>query len=154
MEPIADNMQKYANYREQMTRLSKAIKAEFYLEAIFIEYAIIEDRLESVLRHSGKFNPEKHNTMDKKLKRVEEMQRAKTGSKVLLRKYISDELKDSIYQWKKVRNDLIHALMKQSLHTADLQKLAMEGQAIVKTLNSKVSSYNRALKKTKRMEEK
>lgn len=43
----ADNMQKYLNYKEQMGRLKKAIANSFYLEAIFIEYAIIEDRLES-----------------------------------------------------------------------------------------------------------
>ena len=61
MEQISDNMQKYANYKEQMGRLKKALSQGFYLEAIFIEYAILEDRLESVLRHSGKWNgsPEK-----------------------------------------------------------------------------------------------
>lgn len=53
MEQITDNMQKYANYKEQMGRLSKALTQGFFLEAIFIEYAILEDRLESILRHSG-----------------------------------------------------------------------------------------------------
>ena len=57
MEQIKDNMQKYANYKTQMGRLKKALSYQFYLEAIFIEYAIMEDRLESVLRHSGKWDP-------------------------------------------------------------------------------------------------
>ena len=65
MDTHIDNMQKYANYREQFGRLKKAINNNFYLEAIFIEYAIIEDRLESILRHSGKLNPEKHNQLNK-----------------------------------------------------------------------------------------
>ena len=56
MEQITDNMQKYANYKEQMGRLNKALTSRFFLEAIFIEYAIMEDRLESVLRHSGRWN--------------------------------------------------------------------------------------------------
>ena len=45
--------EKYYNYKEQFERLNKALKNEFYLEAIFIEYAILEDRTESVLRHAG-----------------------------------------------------------------------------------------------------
>ena len=48
------NMQKYFNYQEQMVRLKKALAAQFYLEAIFIEYAVMEDRLASVLIHSGR----------------------------------------------------------------------------------------------------
>lgn len=54
MEQITDNMQKYANYKEQMGRLSKALTQGFFLEAIFIEYAILEDRLESILRPQRK----------------------------------------------------------------------------------------------------
>ncbi len=57
MDSIPDNMQKYENYREQMGRLKRAIREHFYLEAIFIEYAILEDRLEAVFRHAGKWRP-------------------------------------------------------------------------------------------------
>ena len=117
MNTTIDNMQKYTNYREQMGRLNKAIRNGFFLEAIFIEYAILEDRIESVLRHSGKFNPDRHRTLNSKLRRMEEMQRAK---KELLRKYISDELIASITEWKEERNRLIHALMKQNLHTEEI----------------------------------
>ena len=49
------NMQKHFNYQEQMVRLKKAMAAQFYLAAIFIEYAVMEDRLESILRHSSAF---------------------------------------------------------------------------------------------------
>ena len=46
------NMEKYANYREQMERLNRAMKERFFLEAMFIEYAVMEDRCESILtRH-------------------------------------------------------------------------------------------------------
>ena len=41
------NQQKYENYRVQSRRLAGALRSGFYLEAVFIEYAIIEDRLES-----------------------------------------------------------------------------------------------------------
>ena len=52
---LADNMQKYENYKEQFKRLNRALANGFNLEAVFIEYAIMEDRTESILRHAGKY---------------------------------------------------------------------------------------------------
>ncbi len=144
MDTQIDNMQKYANYKEQFGRLKKALTYKFYLEAIFIEYAIIEDRFESILRHSGKFNPEKHNSLNTKLRRIKEMQREKKG---LVKKYFTDELIEEICEWKEERNQLIHALMKQLLHTEDLESVALQGEEIAKTITNKTKSYNNALKK-------
>lgn len=144
MENKISNMQKYENYRIQMGRLSRAIKAEFYLEAIFIEYAIMEDRLESILVHAGKFNPKKHDKMDKKLGKVEEISQEK---KALAHKYFSAELIQSIYSWKNSRNDLIHALMKQNLVTDELKAVAISGRDIVKTLNTKSTAFRKANEK-------
>ena len=144
MEYITDNMQKYENYKEQMTRLKKALTSGFYLEAIAIEYAIIEDRVESVLRHTGVFNPEKHNTLNKKLNRLSELQRNKKG---LVRKYLSEELLQSIYTWKDERNPMAHALLKLHLHTEDLQSIALTGKTLVDMLSTKVRSYNKALER-------
>ena len=144
MENIASNQEKYENYREQMSRLTKAMKAEFYLEAIFIEYAILEDRLESALRHAGKWNPKKNYSIYKKCTLLLKLTEDKNG---LARKYFSEELIQSVLDWKDSRNCLIHALMNQSLHTSDLRELAKNGQQIVKTLNSKTTSFNRALQK-------
>lgn len=47
------NLEKYENYRRQKSQLKKALANEFFYEAIFIEYAIMEDRLEAALRHGG-----------------------------------------------------------------------------------------------------
>lgn len=135
---------KYLNYKEQMVRLKKAMAAQFFLEAIFIEYAVMEDRLESILRHSGVFNPERHSTIQAKLRRVSELRRAK---KSLLNRSLSEELLQEIYHWKDERNRLIHALMKQDLHTEDLKKFALHGQQIVKELNAKTTNYRRALER-------
>ena len=149
MNSQIDNMQKYANYKEQFGRLKKALNYKFYLEAIFIEYAIIEDRLESVLRHSNKFNPDKHNSLNSKLRKIKDMQREK---KSLLRKYLNEELTEEVSVWKEDRNRLIHALMKQSLHTEDLEKIALEGQQLAKTISNKTKSYNNALAKQNKEE--
>ena len=144
MEQYVDNMQKYENYKEQMRRLKKALKEQFYLEAISIEYAIIEDRIESVLRHTGVFNPEKHNMLNKKLNRLLELQRRKDG---LVRKYFSDELINEIHSWKNERNPMTHALLNLKLHTEDLEDIAVRGEALVKKVSSKTSLYNRALER-------
>ena len=46
------NYEKRDRYIELNETLSKALEQEFYYEAIFIEYAIFEDRTESLIRHS------------------------------------------------------------------------------------------------------
>ena len=145
VQPITNNMQKYSNYKEQMGRLSKAINQCFYLEALFIEYAIIEDRTESILRHTGiDTDKQKYTALDGKLKKLADMAREKKG---LLRKYFAPEIWEDILAWKEQRNKLIHALMKQSFHSPDLEKIVMDGLALVKVLNNKSSLYNRAVDK-------
>ena len=53
---MTDNQQKYLNYKEQFKRLNRAFANGFNLEAMFIAYSIMEDRSESVLKHSGKYD--------------------------------------------------------------------------------------------------
>ena len=144
MEHKADNMQKYANYKEQMGRLKRALKEQYYLEAIAIEYAIIEDRIESVLRHSGVYRPDKHNMLNKKLNKLSEMQRNKKG---LVRRYFSEELIGQIHDWKNERNPMTHALLNLKLHTEDLANIAQRGEKLVKAVSNKTSLYNKALAK-------
>ena len=50
---LSPNIQKQLNYREQFKRLDKALNNNFYLEALFIEYAIMEERTDSILRYEG-----------------------------------------------------------------------------------------------------
>ena len=146
MEPITNNMQKYENYREQKGRLKKALTQGFYLEAICIEYNILEDRLESALRHSGKWKEPKPGgnppSLQNKKNTITKMMEEKNG---LARKYFTEEFLSSIITWKNDRNDLIHQLMKQSLHTEDLKVLAERGNELVKDLSRIVSNYNKAL---------
>ena len=151
MEQITDNQQKYTNYRTQMGRLKKALNNQFYLEAIFIEYAIMEDRLESVLRHSDNWNPKPGTfpSLDFKRKKIAKLAEEKKNP---IRRYFPTELTDSIEEWKNQRNQVIHALMKQSLHTGDLRKIALEGEALVKLLCNKSSQYNRALERSAKQE--
>ena len=71
---IADNMQKYENYKEQFKRLKKAFDYKFYMEAIFIQYAIMEDRTDAILRYeSNEIKPKNERefiSITRKLNRV------------------------------------------------------------------------------------
>ena len=147
---VLDNAQKYENYRAQMGRLTHAINAHFYLEALFIEYAIMEDRLESILTHAGVFREDKHNTIAKKLQKLEALCQSDKTAK----KYFSPELLQSILDWKDNRNKFIHTLMKQVFTGEELKEIVDQGQEIVKTLNNKSSCYKRALERQKKELEK
>ena len=146
MDSTVDNQQKYENYRVQMGRLKSALRNHFYLEAIFIEYAIMEDRLEAILRHAGRWHPKEGSfvSIDTKVKKVADIAREKKNP---AHRCFPPELTDGILAWKDKRNRLIHALLKQSLHSEDLLEVAEEGEQLAKQLCSKTTSHRRALER-------
>ena len=149
-EKAISSQKKYDNYREQIKRLNKALSNGFNLEAMFIEYAIMEDRTESVLRHAGlwdayiKSRKERDPNIYSKVKYIRKHAENKKG---LLHKYFSDDLLDRILVWKDDRNRLIHALLKQELEHNEVRQVAEQGNELVKLLRNRASSYNRAADK-------
>lgn len=152
MDNIIDNQQKYENYREQFQRLNKALANGFNLEAMFIEYAIMEDRTESILHHAElwdayiKSRKGREPTINSK---VQYIQKRAENKKDLLHRYFSDDLLERVLAWKEERNRLIHALLKQQLEHNEISELAAKGNELVKALRSKSGSYNRAVEKAK-----
>ena len=148
-----ENMQKYENYKEQFKRLNKAMNYQFYLEAMFIAYAIIEDRTESIIRHAGRWEQYlkrrkgRGPNIDSKLKYIKNLA-DQNGS--LLNKYFSDDLLDNILEWKDERNRMIHALMKQSLTTEVLESLAVQGKEYARTLANRSGNFSRAIEREER----
>ena len=53
MDKVTSNKEKQFAYRIEYGRLNKAIKGGFYLEALVIGYALIEDRCVSFLHYAG-----------------------------------------------------------------------------------------------------
>ncbi len=150
----ADNMQKYENYKEQFGRLKKALNNGFHLEAMFIEYAIIEDRTESVLRHGELWdayikNRKGHEpTLDSKIKYIKKQSE---NRKSLMHRYFSDKLLDDILRWKDERNRLIHALLKQQFEHNEISDLAWHGNELVNALRKCSGNYNRVVKNETRV---
>ena len=147
--PIS-NIQKRENYVEQFKRLKKALDNGFNLEAIFIEYTIIEDRTESILRHGGYWEAyiksrKGHGvTIDSKIRYI---QKQAENKKILLNQYFSTPLLEEILEWKEKRNRLIHALLKQSLGADDVANIAKEGEQLTKSIRTVTERYKRSLLK-------
>ena len=142
---IITNEDKYNNYRTQMGRLKRALKLQFYLEAMFIEYAIIEDRTEAILRyenHSIKVREGKFVSLNHKIKRILILTKEE---KSLLNKYIKPEVLLEISEWKEDRNELIHALMKKQVTTDEMFSIVNRGERLTKELNDMATSYRRAV---------
>ena len=142
-QSVPSNIQKQLNYREQFKRLDKALNNNFYLEALFIEYAIMEDRTESILRYEGNEIKVKDGgfvSINRKLNKIKKIAEAK-GS--LPARYFSNDSIDCILVWKEERNRMIHALMKQSLTTEELADLAFEGKDLCRQLCNKANNYKR-----------
>lgn len=144
--PPISGQDKYDNYKVQFARLNKAIKNEFYLEAIFIEYAILEDRTESVLHHAGLWEAYLGNrkiaNISTKLTFIKKKAQAKSSS---FHAYFSDDLLDQLRDWKNKRNPLIHDLLNQKLGDDDLKELALEGNKLVRILRTRATAHNRML---------
>ena len=53
IKPVTDNLDKQRTYREHKGRYKRAMENEFFFEALLIDYALLEDRLRSMIYHMG-----------------------------------------------------------------------------------------------------
>lgn len=140
-----NNKQKNLKYADLMLKLKKSINNEFYYESIFIEYAIFEDRTESLLRHA-KYKTKgidgKNFSLCEKLSKITNSTRFNTKN---IRKYITKELLDKINVWRIKRNKLIHDLINSPYTNEQIEFITKEGYDLVKTLNNKSTQANKYL---------
>lgn len=136
------DMKKYEAYRSMMVSLSKAMQSGFYYEAIFIEYAIMEDRCTSVLKYAGVKYLDSRKHEIKLSKKLDKMRSHQAFVVPYVRKRITFELLDQITDWKRERDKLIHALAKTPYDPESIKTIAENGQELVRILNNKVKSVN------------
>ena len=111
---------------------------ELYYEAIFIEYAIMEERTESLLKHAGV-------KYDEKTKISQKLNKIKSNPKFenkYCKKHIPNDFVDELYKWKMERDRLIHALVKYTYDYDDLRNIALSGEVLSKKLASKSKLVN------------
>ena len=141
--PTEKNYQKQATYAERKVQLKKAIKNGFYFEAIFLEYAIMEDRTESVLRHAGGIKLTDRRDQPLKLSaKINKIRSCSAFASKFVRQRLTPELLDALDKWRVRRNKLVHYLMNSPTASEELQAAAEEGYELVKQLDNKVKSVN------------
>ena len=143
------NKEKNEQYMVLMSRLKRAVEGEFYYEAIFIEYAILEDRAESLLKHA---KLPLYDEFDKPLNLNSKLNSIKHSSKFnmddYVKKHITKDLISKVHTWKNRRNTLIHDLVESNYYDEQIMAIALEGYDIVKLLNSKSALVNKYFDKT------
>ena len=145
-------MEKYEVYKSMNENLTKAMRSEFYYQAIFIEYAIIEDRCSSVLRHAGvKYLDSKGHEI-KLSQKLTKMRSNPAFVVPYVRQRITPELLDEITDWKRERDQLIHALAKIPYEHESIKAVAVRGQELVRILCNKVKSVNNFHRKHPRIQ--
>lgn len=138
-----NNYEKNIKYKELMESLKKSIKNEFYYEAIFIEYAILEDRTESILRHANISIVHSNGlplTLNSKLGKI---QKSKLYKYSYIRKHLTVDLINSIYDWKNDRNKLIHDLINTNYSNEKIKNVALNGYDLIKKINNKSTLVNK-----------
>lgn len=129
-------------YKSMNENLTKAMRSEFYYQAIFIEYAIIEDRCTSVLRHAGVKYLDSKGQEIKLSQKLTKMRSNPAFVVPYVRQRITPELLDEITEWKRERDQLIHALAKIPYDHESIKIIAVQGKELVRILSDKVKSVN------------
>jgi hypothetical protein len=109
---IAGNSSKYDSYREAWSRIKLAQENDFFLEAITIQESLISDRLISYLSRPTASNPL---SKDKKgqwpsFSNLIKSWRSEFPNGLQVGSYT--DLISAVDQWRKVRNEAIHAIVK------------------------------------------
>lgn len=134
-----DNQKKYLKYKDLMEKLKKSIENEFYYEAIFIEYAIMEDRTSSMLRHAKFSQDSCEKELFDKLKLIESSNKFNNE---YIKKHLTKEFFNELHQWRIDRNNLIHDLVNKPYSNEHIEKVAKRGYELVKVLNNKSTLVN------------
>ena len=144
------NKEKNIKYANLIDKMNKAIEEEFYFEAILLEYAILEDRTESILRHANLTTIDENGndlTLNTKIKTI------RNNAKFIdpyIKKHLTNDLFKSINEWRIDRNRVIHSLVTESYTNNEIKKLALEGKRIIKIMNNKSTLVTNYLDKKKK----
>ena len=147
--PQKPNMEKYNRYVQLKGDLKKAMAAGFYYQAIFIEYAIMEDRCWSALEHAGVECLTKTGKDIGIVQKLDRMQKRKEFSDKLSQKYFTGEFFEALRSWIKDRNTYIHKLARETFNPEHLRELAEEGKRLQERLSycvRRVNEYHDAQK--------
>ena len=144
------NKQKYETYRKMYDNLKIAMNRCFYLEAICLEYAIAEDRIDAVFRcfDDKAWNQESSKkTLRRKIKELKENRNYKSDEMFIEK--LPEQVLGKIDAWANKRNDYLHHLAYLPYCDDDLRVIAQEGRDLIKDLNNSVKKVKNYFTKKK-----
>lgn len=152
---MSSNPPKFKSYQELLNRVEKAIDNGFYLEATWIIYAVIEDRVCSALEKSGGLHQDSNGKPLRMLGSKLTALSKRMDEDPLLRKYLEkDRIIDRVINWKNKRNPLMHSLASEAKSWDAIEQeaklVALEGKDLAWLLANAVSRF----RKRKRREDK
>ncbi len=139
------NDEKHQVYSVLKAKLKIALQQGFYLEALLLEYAIIEDRLSSVLRSANLSylqSDGKETFIKQKIKKI---RNAEISKRFPIYSRIPSELLSALEEWIAIRNELVHKSCSRLYNNEEVKKCAFEGEELVR----RVSNVARNIKNTK-----
>ena len=141
------NMEKYGIYKSMYENLAKAMRSGYYYQAIFIEYAILEDRLRAILRYAGVPYISKNGREDKISRKLDKLRDRPEFAKKFVRDRIPAKMVDEIKDWTEARNDLIHNLANIPYDDENVKAVAERGKRILDVFKNKSASVINHFKK-------
>ena len=141
------NMEKYEIYKSMYENLAKAMRAGYYYQAIFIEYAILEDRLRAILRYAGVPYISKNGREDKISRKLDKLRDRPEFANRFVRDRIPTKMIDEIKDWIETRNDLIHNLANIPYDDESIIAVAERGKQLLDVFKNKSASVINHFKK-------
>lgn len=135
---------------DQYKRLNKAFRGRFYLEAVFIEYMLMDDYMEMILTATDlwqsylKKRRGHEPALDSKIRYI---RTEAVNSRTVVKKYFGDDLLDRILAWKVKRCKLMMASVKQYLAAEYVQSIAEEGKELTSLMRRRCMSVRKASNK-------
>lgn len=128
-------MKKAKLYEQMIARMDHALAEKQFLQAAWYAYAILEDRMTSLLRWSAP-NPQAAQIPRMLGPKLQELKSRAQNHRLLAANYVYAEL----HRWKEDRNDLMHQMADGVLAIEDVdilaEALALEGARLVRTYSA------------------
>lgn len=143
MDRASDRQSKGTRYRWLVRRMDDALDHGYFLEAISVAHAVLEDRLESVLHEMG-VTPQRslYARLDTVLRLTHEREE--------IRDAFSGDLLNRIDQWRTRRNKVMHTLAAEESVGGDLEAAAHEGASLAREAASAVMRLKRRVRHGRR----
>ena len=137
-------------YEDLHQRMIEVKASEYYLESCWIAYGIIEDRINSTIRHAHERGDELLKTMRGMQKKIDHIKERIHPSDHDCLKTVHSHLLDQVEEWKEKRNNLMHEIADEATFEYVQIKtrfLAREGVRLADDIANRVRKYKQKVRR-------